>query len=88
MARKIKQVTFNTSREKDLLKLAESMMNFSGWVKDKLRDEIARQTIGIDPAILNAVEKMIDVKLASKIVTTDTRSKAGNNNEIDPNQFF
>jgi hypothetical protein len=88
MARKIKQVTFNTSQEKELLELAESMENFSWWVKSKLQDELARRKTGIDLAIFRSVEKLIDAKLAGKIVIQDTQIKAGSNDEIDPDQFF
>lgn len=76
------------SQEKELLELADSMNNFSWWVKCKLQDELARRKTGIDPAILHAVEKLINVKLASKGVITDTKSKTGGNDEIDPDQFF
>lgn len=88
MARKIKQVTFNTSQEKGLLELADSMDNFSWWVKSKLQDEIDRRKTGIDPAMLQAVEKLIDAKLASKVLITHAKSKTGDNDEIDPDQFF
>ena len=88
MARKVKQVTFNTAQEKELLILADSIDNFSGWVKSKLRDELARRITGIDPAILQVVEKFIDVKLAGKVANPDTKSQANNNHDIDSEQFF
>ncbi len=40
MDRKIKQIAFNLTTERELLELAETMPNFSGWVKDKLREDI------------------------------------------------
>jgi len=88
MARKIKQVTFNTSKEKELLELADSIENFSWWVKSKLQYELTRNKTGIDPAILQAVGRLIDAKLASRVVMPDTKSKAGNNDDIDQHQFF
>lgn len=88
MARKVKQVSFNTLQEKELLELADSMENFSGWVKSTLRNELIRRNTGIDQAILQAVDKLIEAKIASKIAIPDVKGKAGDNDDIDPEQFF
>lgn len=39
--RKIKRVSFNLETEKELLAKAESIPDFSGWVKDALKKEMS-----------------------------------------------
>lgn len=41
--RKIKPVSFNRDEEKDLLAFADAMTDFSGWVKQMLREKMENQ---------------------------------------------
>lgn len=38
--RLIKKVSFNAENDKELIKLAESIPDFSNWVKDRLREQL------------------------------------------------
>lgn len=42
--RKRKFASFNTETEADILKYAENLPDFSGWVKQHLRDELETKT--------------------------------------------
>jgi hypothetical protein len=65
----IKAVHFHKINDADLLEFANSMPNFSGWVKLKLAEAMGKTSPkpGIDPEELRAlVEQIIEERLPQK----------------------
>lgn len=93
---KIKGVWFNLDipREVDLCQYADSMENFSNFVKKKLTEDKLLKEQGppedpkLDPQEIAAlVETLLETKLAGRIVATDQVEKNEESN-VDMDQFF
>ena len=64
MGRKIKAVYFNDETENDLLSFANSLNNFSDWVKDKIKAEINKKP-ELNPELKAIIEQYLAEKLKS-----------------------
>lgn len=61
--------------ESELLEYADTLPNFSKWVKERLRQAKELQDKGLDPAVIEAIERLIDVKLANKVISVKEEVK-------------
>lgn len=85
---KIKPVYF-TSQEANLLAYAEDIPNFSRWVKNKIANEIEIKKSGIDPELIEIVDRLLETKLAGRALASLTgQADEGDNMAADLEGFF
>lgn len=70
---KTKAVYFNED-EKDLLDWAEKQSNFSKYIKSLIVRDIQTEKDGIDPRMVEMVERMLETKLAGKVATENKKT--------------
>ena len=88
MARKIKAVYFNSELDHRLLEFADGLSNFSDWVKRRIAREIAKNETGVDPEIAALVERLVEVKLAGRLVRSEENAEAKDTLVEDIDKFF
>lgn len=88
MGSKLKAVYFNKNTEADLLSFADNISNFSEWVKRKIRQELQFQKTGVDPEIKNLIEKLIETKLAGKVINNASPKEVKDDILGDLERFF
>jgi len=90
VGRKIKAVYFNSKTEAPLLDFADGLENFSEWVKGCIRRELWALETGIDPAIEELVERLLETKLAGRVVaqTDQDQEMADEDISNDLDAFF
>lgn len=88
MARKIKAVYFNSELDHRLLKFADGLQNFSDWVKRRIEREIVKYEIGVDPEIAALVERLVEVKLAGRLVRSEENVESKDTLLEDIDKFF
>lgn len=93
----IKPVYFNLGdpEQLELRKYADGMINYSDWVKAKLREDKSTKELGppeqpsLDPQELAAlVNSLLETKLAGRIVATDQGESKPDEVPVDMDQFF
>ena len=93
---KRKSTYFNVDdpEQHELLDYADSLDNFSDWVREKLAEDKLLKEHGpledskLDPKELAAlVESLLETKLAGRIIATDQEEKSNGVN-VDMDQFF
>lgn len=80
--KKIKQVYFNLNREKELLRYADDIDNFSDWVKEQLRRAIHEKQINFDAALYDQFKAFI------KYANTKTEINTTKSTIPELNAFF
>lgn len=89
MGRRVRPVYFNDQAEADLLEFTYSLANFSDWVKKKIRGEFQARETGISPEIAALVERLLEAKLAGRVMVAD-QGKGEEKVDVtgDVEQFF
>jgi hypothetical protein len=88
MARKIKAVYFNSELDHRLLEFADGLQNFSDWVKRRIEREIVKYETGVDPEIAALVERLVEVKLAGRLVRSEENVESKDTLLEDIDKFF
>lgn len=93
----IKPVFFNLEdlEQRELRKHADAMQNFSEFVKEKIReDKLLKEQGPPSPSTLNPeelntfIERLLETKLAGRVVATDQGKSKSNEILTDFEQFF
>ena len=71
---KLKAVRFNPETEVHLLKYADQLDNFSGWVKDKIRESLNPEEV-LSAEQLRAIQELIRRSMAGYQPVVDSELK-------------
>jgi len=71
-----------------LLEFADGLQNFSDWVKRRIEREIVKYETGVDPEIAALVERLVEVKLAGRLVRSEENVESKDTLLEDIDKFF